>query len=559
MTQDTIAACCTPPGTGAIALIRISGPDAISITDSLWKGRSLAECPSHTAHLGTITDTEGTPLDQAVATVFRAPKSFTGLDTVEISCHGSVYIQRQILNALTDAGARPANPGEFSQTAFLNHRIDLAQAEGIADLIAARTAAQHRLALTQTKGEYSRRLSQIRDRMIELASLIELELDFSEEDVTFADRSHLRDILTDLLRRIDSLTDSYSCGQAIRQGFPIAIAGAPNAGKSTLLNTLLADDIAITSDIPGTTRDAIQASTTIAGTLVRFIDTAGLRNTEDTIEQLGIERTHTHIANASAIIWLIDTTAPLEPQLTLLRQSLPATHVPLIILLTKTDLQTPEETAAILHSIRESLNRFTADSVVSGSADNVSTDNSYAVSCSTVIGSANNDSMDNGNYEVLKNTPIIPIDARTAEGTAPLLPVITEIITTRTPDSDIIITNARHYAALRAARAPLLRILPSLQSPGAAHQSPKNPASSTSPATSTAPHATELPTDPYATSLPTDPYATDLPTDPYAADLPTDLIAQDLREAIHHLGTITGAITTQDLLTTIFSRFCVGK
>ena len=280
LNTDTIAAVSTAPGVGGIAVIRISGPQALPIFAQIWKGKGLNDAQTHTAHFGTIADSLGRQIDECVATLFRAPKSFTGEDTVEISCHGSEFIQREILHAVIRAGARTAEPGEFTRRAFLNGRMDLAQAEGIADLIAASSRAAHDIALSQTKGAFSASLESMRAKLTELASLIELELDFSEEDVEFADRTRLLSLAEEILGTIGRLTESYSAGQAMREGIDVAIAGMPNAGKSTLLNCLVADDKAIVSDIPGTTRDTIEATAVRHGLLFRFIDTAGLRQTE---------------------------------------------------------------------------------------------------------------------------------------------------------------------------------------------------------------------------------------------------------------------------------------
>ncbi|MDE5644639.1 MAG: tRNA modification GTPase, partial [Muribaculaceae bacterium] len=274
--MDTIVAIATPYGVGGIAVVRLSGPDAFDIADRVWKGRSLGEAASHTARLGMITaDDSGSPLDQCVATVFRAPASYTGEDTVEFSVHGSKWIQRQVVDRLVTSGARPAEPGEFTRRAFLNGRLDLAQAEGVADLIAASSRAAHRLAMSQVTGGFSARIDSLREKLIDLASLLELELDFSEEDVEFADRARLRSIAEETISMIDRLAATYASGRAFKEGIPVAIAGRPNAGKSTLLNALLGEDKAIVSDIPGTTRDVIDDTREIGGILFRFYDTAG--------------------------------------------------------------------------------------------------------------------------------------------------------------------------------------------------------------------------------------------------------------------------------------------
>ncbi len=309
--MQTIVAISTPYGTGGIAVVRLSGSDALEIADRAWRGKPLSSVPSHTAHLGTITaDDSGAALDQAVATVFRAPNSFTGEDTVEFSVHGSKWIQRQVVERLVSLGAVPAGPGEFTQRAFMNGRMDLAQAEGVADLIAASSRAAHRLAMSQVSGGFSTRLNQLRERLIELASLLELELDFSEEDVEFADRTRLREIADETLALIERLVSTYDSGRAFKEGVPVAIAGRPNAGKSTLLNALLGEDKAIVSDVPGTTRDVIEDTREINGILFRFYDTAGLRDTDDTVERIGIDRARDAISRAAIVLWVIDASTP---------------------------------------------------------------------------------------------------------------------------------------------------------------------------------------------------------------------------------------------------------
>ena len=314
MTDDnsTICAISTPPGIGGIAVARISGPRAIEITDTIWQGLPLTDAASHTAHLGTIVDAEGAILDQGVATVYRAPRSFTGENTVELSVHGSTYIQRRLIETLISAGCTLAQPGEFTRRAFAAGKMDLAEAEAIADVIASNSRAAHRIAVTQMKGAYSRRLNDLRSQLLELAALLELELDFSEEDVEFASRENLRNIASDIHAEVTRLHSSFAAGQAIKDGIPVAIVGATNAGKSSLLNTLIGDDRAIVSDIHGTTRDTIEETLETGDYLFRFIDTAGLRETDDTIEQIGIQRSRQAIDRAMITILVIDPAAPID-------------------------------------------------------------------------------------------------------------------------------------------------------------------------------------------------------------------------------------------------------
>ena len=310
--MDTICAVSTPHGMGGIAVIRVSGDDALSIVQQRWRGKSLSEMASHTAHLGHILDSQGELLDEAVLTLFRAPNSFTGEDVVEISCHGSMWIQQQIVSTLIDAGCRAATGGEFTQRAFANGKLDLSQAEAIADVIASQSRASHHVAMNQMRGAFSRQLSTLRSQLLQFVSLIELELDFSEEDVTFADRSRLTTLATEIKKVIDSLAGSYRAGNAIKNGLPVAIVGPTNAGKSTLLNTLLGDDRALVSDIKGTTRDVIEDTIVMGGTLIRFIDTAGIRESSDVIESMGIERSFKKMDEARIVLWVIDATAPIN-------------------------------------------------------------------------------------------------------------------------------------------------------------------------------------------------------------------------------------------------------
>ncbi|MDR2938376.1 MAG: tRNA uridine-5-carboxymethylaminomethyl(34) synthesis GTPase MnmE [Prevotellaceae bacterium] len=310
--SSTIAAISTPAGVGGIAVVRISGAQAFDVCDKIFAsptGKKLSEQKTATAHFGKIIF-ENTTIDEVLATVFRAPHSFTGEDTVEISCHGSTYIQQQILQALMGSGASMAQPGEFTMRAFLNGKMDLAQAEAVADLIASSTRAMHRVAMQQMRGGYSNDIRALRDKLLHFASMLELELDFTDEDVEFANRDELKNLLREILRVIEKLTASFSVGNAIKKGVPVAIVGAPNVGKSTLLNALLNDEKAIVSDIEGTTRDAIEDTITLGGVLFRFIDTAGIRHSTDVVENLGIERTFEKMSKAAIVILLLDATRP---------------------------------------------------------------------------------------------------------------------------------------------------------------------------------------------------------------------------------------------------------
>ena len=315
-TMNTICAISTPYGSGGIAVVRVSGESAIQIVDSLFHGRKpLSEAKAYTVHYGEIRrEAIGVEvLDQVLVSVFRAPHSFTGEDVVEIACHGSIYIQQTILQWLVDAGCLLAKAGEFTQRAFLNGKMDLTEAEAVADLIAAQTKAEKDLALSQLRGGISNELAILRERLLTFTSLIELELDFADhEELEFADRSELNNLANEINTKISSLVSSFKTGNAIKQGIPVAIIGAPNVGKSTLLNALLGEERAIVSDIQGTTRDTIEDTMVLGGMLFRFIDTAGMRKTEDTIENLGIERSRQAAQRASVILHLKDATCPVD-------------------------------------------------------------------------------------------------------------------------------------------------------------------------------------------------------------------------------------------------------
>lgn len=461
--SDTICAISTPSGVGGIAVVRVSGPDAIGIVDKIWRGRALAEAVSHTAHLGDIVDPErpDEPLDSALATVFRTPRSFTGENVVEISVHGSRWIQRELVNLLIRSGCRMAEPGEFTRRAFANGRLDLAQAEAVADVIASSSRSAHRLAASQMRGDFSKHIGGLRDKLIEIASLLELELDFSEEDVEFASRQQLRELAEALYVQISSLAASFSTGSALKDGVPVAIVGEPNVGKSTLLNLLLHDNRAIVSDIPGTTRDTIEDTIEIDGVLYRFIDTAGIRDTADTIESLGIERSYAAIGRARIIVWLI-TPDMLANDYKRMKDAIVG-HMP--------------EGAALI-TVLNKIDTITGNQAHVSDFEN------------------NNESAD-----------FIRISAANGMNTGQLTAALHRHSgADQAEGADLIVTNARHYEALTHAKDSISRVISGLD-----------------------------------------------------ANLSGDFIAQDLRETIHHLSTITGTITTPEILQNIFKNFCIGK
>lgn len=310
LNKDTIVALATPHGSGAIALIRVSGPTAFQVVEKVFfskaqKPISLKEKKSHTIHYGLIM-AGGVIIDEVLVSIFKTPHSFTGEDSIEISCHGSLFIQQQLIQLLCKNGARPANAGEFTLRAFLNKKLDLSQSEAINDLIHSNSAVSHQVAMQQMRGGFSNKIKVLRSKLIDFASLIELELDFSEEDVEFADRTELKNLILSIQNVLDKLLESFELGNVIKHGIPVAIVGKPNAGKSTLLNTLLNDDKAIVSEIPGTTRDVIEDEITIDGVLFRFIDTAGIRDTSDVIEQIGVNKALDAMKNSAIIIYLFD-------------------------------------------------------------------------------------------------------------------------------------------------------------------------------------------------------------------------------------------------------------
>lgn len=444
--HDIIVAPATAAG-GALSVIRISGQGAIELCDGIFRGqRPLKEAPGHTLRYGAILDGVET-VDDVVAAVFRAPHSYTGDDTVELSCHGSRYILQRILDLCIRQGARMATAGEFTARAFLAGRMDLSQAEAVADMIAAESRAAHALASSQIRGAYAEKLGTLREGLLRLVSLLELELDFSEEDVEFADRGTLRSQMERIERELARLDESFTLGNALKEGVTVVLVGRPNVGKSTLLNRLVGDQRAMVSEIAGTTRDTIEECVNIDGVLFRFIDTAGLHETDDRLEQMGIERTRQAIERARIVLHIQDATRPHAPE------AIPTAP--------KSDR---------------------CDLTVVNKIDNASPD--FRMPQDAICISAKNGT---GIDELLRRLRLT-------------------VDTTGLYGGDAIVSNSRHAEAFRQASDALRRALQAL-----------------------------------------------------VEGLPTDLLCEDLRQVLHHLGTITGQITSDEILTHIFSKFCIGK
>jgi len=468
--SDTIVALSTPPGAGALAVVRLSGPDAIAITAAVFSKKSFAKAAGHTLHYGTLRDpNSGEILDEVVAALYRGPKSFTREDVVEISCHGSDYVVRQVLALLLRHGARLAEAGEFTKRAFLSGAMDLAQAEAVADLIAADSALSHRVALNQLRGGFSQELRDLRARLIKFAALLELELDFGEEDVEFADRTGLALLLAEVRSVVLGLLRSFELGNVIKNGITTVIAGRPNAGKSTLLNALLREERAIVSAIPGTTRDFIEDEVSIDGLRFRFVDTAGLRdNPADEVEAIGVRRTRQRVSQAALLLYLFDlaemSPAEVESEIQELTAGL---ELPVIAVGNKTDLATPETQATFVV-------RFQADQAFP------------AVQTPLVLLAAGQ----NQGLEALQAALLTQVRGSALENTA----------------SATIVTNVRHARALETAASHLAAVQAGLDT-----------------------------------------------------GFGTELLAADLRHALAALGEITGEISSEDLLTSIFTQFCIGK
>lgn len=562
-TGGTICAPATIPGTGAISIIRVSGKESLAIADKVidTKGVPIAETEGYRLRYGTIFEADGSVLDNVIVSVFRAPHSYTGENSVEISCHASRFIVNKILELLVNAGARIAAPGEFTRRAFVNGKMDLAQAEAVADVIASQSAASHRVAMNQLKGGFSSELKVLREKLLTMTSLLELELDFSEEDVEFASRKELGQLVDDSLTHIRRLTASFSRGNAIKNGIPVAIVGATNTGKSTLLNAMLGEERAIVSDIAGTTRDTIEETLNIDGILFRFIDTAGIRETDETIEKIGIDRTFKKLGEATVVLGMTDLSrgeaAVLEDADFILSKvnemggvkndgtendgsetggtplagtdgaSLAGTGGASLAEtggahLAETDGTSLAETdGASQHGHGDGQERKVVILVnkcdVAG--DFYRDDNGTGYGSGNdlgenmaEIGGNKNVNHDNNIVSLIENKydncKVIPISAKTGKGLSTLTKTLGEIGSEITGSTDeTLVTNVRHYEALVRAASALDRVRAGL----------------------------------------------------HIATLPPDLIAQDLREALYHLGEIVGEISTDETLGNIFRKFCIGK
>jgi tRNA modification GTPase len=463
---DTIAAIATPLGEGGISVIRISGNQAVSIADRLFKGRTtLVTAETHTAHFGKVLDKDGNVVDDVVVTIFLEPNSYSGENTAEISCHGGIFVTKRILELILNEGARHADPGEFTKRAFLNGKLDLSQAEAVADLIHARSDTAHRASVRQLEGVLSQRIRQLRSSLIDSIGLLELELDFVEEDLEFVDKTKFQRSIDDTIGEIDCLLGSFSAGRIYREGIKVVIAGPPNAGKSSLLNALLESNRAIVTDIPGTTRDTIEEAVTIEGVSFRLVDTAGLRETHDIVEREGVKRAEDEARTGDIVLFVVDVSRNAEnvdwSRTEEFAGGLGATAVKQILVLNKSDLPTRPTTEVL------------------------------------------------GTLSSRQDARCVEVSARTGAGLDRLQRMLVETaFSGKTPGNDATatVTNLRHFEALTRAKESLI-----------------------------------------------------LSRDSLERKQSSELVAVDLRNALDHLGEVTGEVTSEEILNNIFSKFCVGK
>ncbi len=493
--QDTIVALATPPGVGAIGVIRLSGADAIFIANQVFYGKDLTLQASHTVHFGTIKDDNETIIDEVLVTVFVAPKSYTGENVAEISCHGSSYIIQQLIQLLIQKGARLAQPGEFTLRAFLHGRMDLSQAEAVADLIAAESESAHAVALQQMRGGFSNEIKRLREELIHFASMIELELDFGEEDVEFANRDDLKQLILKILNLIEALIQSFKLGNVIKNGVSTVIAGRPNAGKSTLLNALLNEERAIVSEIEGTTRDTIEEILNIKGIHFRLIDTAGIREAQDQIEVIGVQKTLEKIQQSALLVYVFDVikTQPKEVWQDL--QKLVRPGMQLLVVANKMDLNPYTKVEHYMEVGSRKWEVGSQQSEVDKDGINLSTFQPF------------NESIPPSPYPSITHENFVPISAINQMNIEYLKEKLYEAaLSGKVNLQSTIVTNARHYEALQHAADSLQAALHGLDK-----------------------------------------------------GITGDFLAMDIRRALAYLGEITGQVGVEDLLENIFSRFCIGK
>ena len=459
----TIVALSTAPGAAAIAVIRLSGDKAINIAEKVFKsrfGKQLSNQGTHQVLLGDFHYRKMV-IDEVLLSVFKNPNSYTGENVVEISCHGSIFVQQKILKILQEMGARLAEPGEFTLRAFLNKKMDLAQAEAVADLIAAESEAAHHIAVQHLRGGISKSLGNLRERLLSFASLVELELDFSEEDVAFADRTQLRELVDEIRTTLKNLVDSFDTGNAVKYGIPVALIGMPNAGKSSLLNALLEEDKALVSDIAGTTRDSIEDTLIIGGIQYRFVDTAGLRKTKDVVEAMGVKRTQEKMDKASILMYVVDPKIQSPKLVIMALEGIKRESNTLLVVINKKDLLEKGE----IHKFLEELERLDVKSII----------------YDKVVISTH----DKSDIEGLKQR-------------------FTGLVKWNTGSA--LVSNQRHWAALQAAMAGILEVSQGIEE-----------------------------------------------------NRSSDLLTIDIRQTLFELGTITGQVSTDEILSNIFSNFCIGK